>query len=519
MPLEKVQVVDLDNQNHRRRLRETLNKVLDHGFDDSKVQTAAEKTSGTPVINAAFPPGHLKRYNGKVDGTSDDRPAFEKAYAQFKAGGAPIIAPSGTSYLSKAGANTYALKFDGNVHMVSEGKTTLLTDDDDYNHILIDDGTDVDIFIKGFKFDHGSSSVTAESTDHICVRIESSINTIRVEDVDCTGFLADAFYIRADVTGSGGYFKNVTSSTGGAGRSLVTVAKGEKLRFIDCYAIDIGLQAFVTAPVDNSTVCRNIDFINCAAYGGGNYSVTPFHNVDRAAFFGGGETGASADDQSNIRFINCRVHDYGNSAGEDVPLVLGIETREAIRPIVVGMIATNVGRGGDDTGLYSYLTTGAVYQGCISSGNGKGLWMNDCDDYSDIGNNCIGNTVDRDYNGPDGLNNYIQADGLNFVLGRAGVSFSGGSVQLNAGHFNLSIARRGAAPAGDFDVTFLNPAGDANYSVLATFRGHTAAGGGLIQSASHTTTGFRFQTYSGGSLSDQACDILVIGPAELTTVP
>jgi hypothetical protein len=422
-------------------------------------------------------------------------------------------------YVSKSGANTYALKFDCDVHMVSEGRTKLLADDDDYNHILIDDGTDVDIVMKGFDFDHGSSSITAESTDHICVRIESSINTIRVEDCTLAGFLADGFYIRADVTGRGGYFKNVTSSTGGAGRSLVYIAKGEKLRFIDCTATDIGLQGFVTAPTDNATVCRNIDFINCEVYGGGNYSTSPYHNVDRAGFFLGGETGASATDQSNIRAINCRVHDYGNDAGVDVPLVLGVESRELTRPIVIGMVTTNVGRGGDDTGLYSYLTDGAVYKVCVSTGNGKGLWMNDCDNYSDVGNTCIGNTTkDRDYNGPDGLNDFIQADGLNFMLGRTGVSYSGGSPQMNGGHYNLNIARHAGSPAGDLDFTFINPAGDANYCVIATYRGHSGTSG-FIQSSGHSTSGFRLLTYSGTTLSDQNFDMIVIGPAESTTVP
>jgi len=144
--------------------------------------------------------------------------------------------------------------------------------------------------------------------------------------------------------------------------------------------------------------------------------------------------------------------------------------------------------------------------------------MNDCDDYSDVGNTCIGNTVDRDYNGPDGLNDFTQADGLNFMLGRSGVSIIAGNPQLNGGHYNLSIARHSGSPAGDFDFTFINPAGDANYSVIATYRGHSGTSG-FIQSSGHTTTGFRLLTYSGTSLSDQNFDVLVIGPAENTTVP
>ncbi len=515
MPLQKLPVQSLDDINHRRRARETLNKILDHSFDDSKIVTSAETTSDTAVINKAYGPGHILRYALAID--TDYRPAFERAYTQFKAGGAPIMAPAGNLYLSKSGANTYALKFDGNVHMVSEGRTTLLADDDAYNHILIDDGTDVDIVMKGFDFDHGSSSITAESTDHICVRIESSINTIHVEDCALGGFLADGFYIRADVTGRGGYFKNVTSSTGGAGRSLVYIAQGEKIRFIDCTATDIGLQGFVTAPTDNATVCRNIDFINCEVYGGGNYSTSPYHNVDRAGFYGGGVTGASATIQSNIRFINCRVHDYGNTAGGSVPLVLGIETRETTRPIVSGMIATNVGRGGSDTGLYSFLTTGAVYRGCVSTGNGKGIWMNACGEYTEEANTCIGNTTDRDYNGPDGVTNFIKADGRTTVLAWANVSFSGGAPIINAS-WNLSTTATDLG-TGDTRFTFSNDAGNSgDYAAVAMYRSHSGTSG-FIQSASQTTTTFRVLTYSALVASDQNFNVFVMGYPDKSVEP
>lgn len=514
MPLQSRPVQGLSDVNQLRRDRETLNKVLTHQFDDSKVITAAEKTSNTPVVNQAYVPGHVLRYALSID--TDYRPAFERAYTQFKAGGATIVAPAGQLYLSKSGANTYALKFDGNVHMVSEGRTKLLADDGAYNHILIKDGTDVDIVMKGFDFDHGSASVSADSSDHICVRIESSINTIVVEDCTLTGFLADGFYIRADVTGRGGYFKNVTSSTGGAGRSLVTIAQGEKLRFIDCTATDIGLQGFVTAPTNNTTVCRNIDFINCEVVGGGNYSTSPYNNVDRAGFFLSGSSGASATVQSNIRAINCRVQDFGNSAGGAVPLVLGVETREITRPVVIGMLATNVGRGSSDTGLYSYLTTGAVYQGNYAALNGKGLWMNACGEYTDEGNTCINNTTkNRDYNGPDGATNFIKADGLITVLARGSVSFSAGAPVVNSSQ-NLS----GATDLGTGDTrwTFSNQPGSANYSVIATFRSFSGTSG-LIQSASHSTASFRIVTFTAGAAADEAYDFVVLGVPASTTEP
>lgn len=67
MPLQKLPVVGLDDVNHRRRARETINQVLDHSFDDSRVQTTAEKLAGVTPVNAAFAPGDVRRY-GAVSG-------------------------------------------------------------------------------------------------------------------------------------------------------------------------------------------------------------------------------------------------------------------------------------------------------------------------------------------------------------------------------------------------------------------------------------------------------------------
>lgn len=54
MPLQKLPVQNLDDLNHRRRAREVLNQVLDHTFDDSKVQTKAEVLAGITPVNPAF---------------------------------------------------------------------------------------------------------------------------------------------------------------------------------------------------------------------------------------------------------------------------------------------------------------------------------------------------------------------------------------------------------------------------------------------------------------------------------
>ncbi len=91
MPLQKLPVVDLDNVNHRRRARETLNNVLDHSFDDSRRHTDMEKLANVTPINPAFQPGDLRRYTN--DYTASAHSAFAMADAQATQGGAPIRVP------------------------------------------------------------------------------------------------------------------------------------------------------------------------------------------------------------------------------------------------------------------------------------------------------------------------------------------------------------------------------------------------------------------------------------------
>lgn len=62
MPLPKLPVQNLDDINHRRRARETLNQILDHSFDDSRVQTAAEIAAGVTPVNYSYQPGNVWRF-------------------------------------------------------------------------------------------------------------------------------------------------------------------------------------------------------------------------------------------------------------------------------------------------------------------------------------------------------------------------------------------------------------------------------------------------------------------------
>lgn len=86
MPLSKVPLTGLDDINQRRRLRETINKVLDHGFDDSRVQTPAEQLAGVTPVNYAYEPGDERRYGVIADGVTDDTAALENCYAACVAG-------------------------------------------------------------------------------------------------------------------------------------------------------------------------------------------------------------------------------------------------------------------------------------------------------------------------------------------------------------------------------------------------------------------------------------------------
>jgi hypothetical protein len=95
MPLQKLPVTGLDDINHRRRARETLNNVLDHSFDDSRVQTSAEKITDSSILNPAYPPGDVRRYGVKGNGT-DESSSFQAAINQAaQSGGSPVYIPKG----------------------------------------------------------------------------------------------------------------------------------------------------------------------------------------------------------------------------------------------------------------------------------------------------------------------------------------------------------------------------------------------------------------------------------------
>lgn len=80
MPLPSLPQSSPQDANFWRRHRETINNILNHNFDDSKVRTAAEVAAGVTPVNQAYPPGDIRRYGAQpVDDTSGA--GFDSTYA------------------------------------------------------------------------------------------------------------------------------------------------------------------------------------------------------------------------------------------------------------------------------------------------------------------------------------------------------------------------------------------------------------------------------------------------------
>lgn len=93
MTLQTIPVTSL-NANHVRRMRETVNSVLKHQFDDSRRQTDAEKLLGITPINPAYPPGHVLRYGTNTEpGVTDMTLAIQNCFAANN--GAECYLPEG----------------------------------------------------------------------------------------------------------------------------------------------------------------------------------------------------------------------------------------------------------------------------------------------------------------------------------------------------------------------------------------------------------------------------------------
>jgi len=170
MGLEKLPVVDLDNVNHRRRARETINKILNHQFDDSRSQTSAETLAGVTPVNPAWPPGDLRRYGGVGDDSTLNDGPFVAAMAQAaQTGGAAIYVPQGTFRISDD------VVFSSNVTVYGDGmfKSVIRQTVADTNHFTLTSISKVLIYDLGF-------IGTASTATHAGINMAES-NDITIE--------------------------------------------------------------------------------------------------------------------------------------------------------------------------------------------------------------------------------------------------------------------------------------------------------------------------------------------------
>lgn len=477
-------------------------------------RSTAEIAASVTPVNYAYIWGDLRRYGAVLDGVTDDRTAITSAYAQFvQDGGANLILPAGTSYVSKNGSNVYALLFNDDVILDGGGAFALKGDGtNDYTLIYATGGTDVTIDVRGVRFDCAKASPDRPSDNNdICFRIQSSVDTVNIEDCDFENYNEDGIYFRADVTGAGGAIHRNRFKHGA--RSAVTLVKGQYVSIDHNEADDIQLVPFTVQAVDINTVCRQISVDYNRIIGGG-YDQNA--NTDRAAIFIAHVTGATS---ANMGQYTCRgnvIKDFGATWTPGAGLyAFGIEVRECTDTLIQGNEVTGCTKG---AGLFSYLSIRAAFIGNLCSGNDKGWWVNKCTDCSEIGNFCLGNvTYNYDYHGPDGATTFLQADGLSMLLGRGSVAYTAGTPAFIAGDlFNFtSITDLGV---GDAQLNFTRDASNANYTINATFRSHSGTSG-LIQSASKATNHFRIVTLSAGVASDENFDVEVRGTGPLVNLP
>lgn len=488
----------------------TNGSVLDWEFAPVYVpRTPAEIAAGVMPSSTAFLEGEGQRYGVVGDGITDDRAAIMRAYAVYKAGGArPRIRPAAGStacLVLRDGANDWGLLLDSNADF--EDLSIIGDGTNNYSLVYLNGGTNIRARFKKCRFDGGKTSPTrAAATNDIGIRFGSSIDWVEIDDCDFLNLVEDGVYFNVTVSGAGGQVHN--SRFTNIYRSAVTVVAGRRLQIHHNVANAIKLQPFNINATNNSTILRDIAVEDNLILDGGDANGVN-DVIDRAAILLNGKTGASVANQQNLNARRNTIINYGDAYAGSM-LVLGIETREITDTHVQENFVTgSTPTAGTGWGLYSYLTTRAVYEGNKATLCDIGLRMNACTDYSDIGNTCFGNTVNKNYNGPDGATIFLRADGLNEVLAAGSVSFSGGNPSLNGGRFNCVVGADLGVGDTRFDfVTQANTTG--NYRVIPQFRSATGTSGRIV-SASHTQTGFRIVTLTAGVAADEAFDFEVRG--------
>jgi hypothetical protein len=154
MSVEKLPVVDLDNVNHRRRARETINLITSHQHDDSRVQTTGERLAGVTPTNYAYPPGDIRRYGAVADteSTSVIQTALDVNHEVFIPDGNWLVSSPGVkmndyNVLRFQSRNAkFIADFGGAIIASKNANTGVLEDDENRVHWQIHggyiDGTD-----------------------------------------------------------------------------------------------------------------------------------------------------------------------------------------------------------------------------------------------------------------------------------------------------------------------------------------------------------------------------------------
>jgi hypothetical protein len=89
--LERIALVGTETIQHRRRVAESVNGILDFSFDESRRQTEAEELAGITPTNQSYPPGDIRRYGADAS-DPDNSAAIQRA---LDVGGA-VFVPKGT---------------------------------------------------------------------------------------------------------------------------------------------------------------------------------------------------------------------------------------------------------------------------------------------------------------------------------------------------------------------------------------------------------------------------------------
>lgn len=278
MPLEKLSVVGLEDANQRRRLPETINKILDHQFDDSRRQTDAEKLASITPVNYAYPPGHVKRYGAKVDGVTDDWLALTAAIAQcIQDDGAPVYIPAGvlavgSAVVLQSFTTIYGEGRDQSVIYATASSFSILTDNNSpVTDISITDLRFEAVSVGGSNraifFDADTSDITERVKVERCdfANLFRGLNAHRIAGLvfdDCEGFDLGSSLVYVGVDQSNGRSSRVRISN-------IRTNGG------DTAADAVGTGNIFLGYTDNCTIYA-CEFVNTGAYSG---ALTTHHHA------------------------------------------------------------------------------------------------------------------------------------------------------------------------------------------------------------------------------------------------